>query len=126
MSEEEKQVIEEVQYFITNGIDEARPFPIDDWCEILLSIIEKQQKEIKIHKDNFEGLSADITQVLKDLGLSEETIIADEMVVEIKKKFVSKDKIREKLKELKQEGSYFSNGYYDSGAKLILEELLEE
>lgn len=44
----------------------------------------------------------------------------------INKNFVSKDKIREKLKELKQEGSYFSNGYYDSGAKLILEELLEE
>lgn len=39
---------------------------------------------------------------------------------------VSKNKVREKLKELKQEGSYFSNGYYDSGAKLILEELLEE
>ena len=88
MSEEEKQVIEEVQYFITNGIDEARPFPIDDWCEILLSIIEKQQKEIE--------------------------------------NSISKYKIIEKLKELKQEGSYFSNGYYDSGAKLILEELLEE
>lgn len=42
------------------------------------------------------------------------------------KNSISKDKIREKLKELKQEGSYFSNGYYDSGAKLILEELLEE
>lgn len=75
MSEEEKQVIEEVQYFITNGIDEARPFPIDDWCEILLSIIEKQQKEIKIQEDmidemvcelSTEGYLDDVCQMKQD------------------------------------------------------------
>lgn len=103
----------------------------------LLNLIEKQQKEIKIHKDNFEGLSADITQVLKDLGLSEETIIADEMVVEIKKKFVSKDKIIEMKNELNEEfeknnsSGIYGNDYYIESEKYAfveekLNELLEE
>ena len=47
MTEEEKKTIEEVKYFISDGIDEARPFPIDDWCQTLLNLIEKQQKEIE-------------------------------------------------------------------------------
>lgn len=51
MSEEEKKVIEEVKYFITDGIDEARPFPIDDWCQILLNLIENSVSKDKIRKE---------------------------------------------------------------------------
>ena len=75
----------------------------------------EQKSEIEIHKENFEGLSADITQVLKDLDLSEETIIADEMVNEIKKKFVNKEEI---IKEKALHQDYLVNAAVTSNKAL--------
>lgn len=98
--------------------------------KILLNLIEKQQKEIqrlieieKEHKkengelrerinneiENHKVLSLDIAQACVDLGLPEDTIIADELVLEINKKYISKDKIREKIEELKE----FQNKFYE-------------
>lgn len=120
---------------------------IEDYEELNLKNIE-QQKEIeeyktieKIEIDNENRLSEEEvlistmeyyieTNQVMTVPEQENQLIAVKYILNEKNKqiknSVSKDKIREKLKELKQEGSYFSNGYYDSGAKLILEELLEE
>ena len=105
MTDKEKKAIDYLQLCYDLSTIDNKSLPK---LATVLNLIEKQQKEIKIHKDNFEELSKDITQVLKDLGLSEETIIADEMVVEIKKKFVSKDKIRENqmLREFELQQEY--------------------
>ena len=55
---------------------------------------EKLNNEI----ENYKVLSLDIAQACVDLGLPEDTIIADELVLEINKRYISKDKIR-KLQE---------------------------
>ena len=124
MSEEERQQIERVKEFVNYFYSRNINYDKVDIQEIydiegVLQIIEKQQKEIEIHKTNFETLSADITQVLKDLGISEETIIADEMVIEIKKKFDSKDKIREylekRINDVKKAYDDLTEPYYIEG-----------
>ena len=81
--------------------------------------LSKEKREIA--EENHKVLSLDIAQACKDLGLPEDTIIADELVLEIKKKFISKDKIKEKIEEL-------SKTLSDTNVITIsvLQELLEE
>lgn len=136
MNEEEEKIIRQVKIMLDN----VTPFDMSpsryNALETMVNLIEKQQKGIEIHKENFKSLSEDITQVLKELGLSEETIIADEMVIEIKKRFVSKDKIKDKIKELEEELDEFektdNSGRFkreksrDYDKVEVLQELLEE
>lgn len=67
----------------------------------LLDLYQKEKEKREIAEENHKVLSLDIAQACKDLGLYEDTIIADELVVEINKKFISKDKIRELLEKYK-------------------------
>lgn len=125
MSEEEKKAIEELsnwrKYIIKNRDKVNRANDIEFYLRTVLNLITKQQEEIEIHKDNYKVLSADITQVFKDLGLSEETIIADEMVIEIKKKFISKDKIREINKEIQEKYNKSVNDVYQNPTEALIE-----
>lgn len=67
----------------------------------LLSDYKRVLKENEIIKGNYDTLSKDIQQVTKELGLPEDTIIADEMVQMIKQKFIPKSKVKDKIEELK-------------------------
>ena len=89
--------------------------------EGLLDLYNKEKEKREIAEENHKVLSLDIAQACKDLGLPEDTIIADELVLEIKKKFISKDKIKEKIEEL-------SKTLSDTNVITIsvLQELLEE
>ena len=63
----------------------------------LLDLYNKEKEKREIAEENHKVLSLDLGQALKDLGLPEDTIIADELVLEINKKYISKDKIRKDL-----------------------------
>ena len=90
----------------------------------LLEQLEKEEERRKCFECNFETLQADINSVIKDLGLTEDLIIADEMVQEIKQKYISKDKIKEKIEVLKMEEHY---DYIDNKKEIqVLQELLEK
>lgn len=58
---------------------------------------ERLNNEIENHK----VLSLDIAQACVDLGLPEDTIIADELVLEINKRYVNKEKMKEILNKYK-------------------------
>lgn len=70
---------------------------ICEW-ERILDLYNKEKEKREIAEENHKVLSLDLGQALKELGLYEDTIIADELVLEIKKRYISKDKIREILK----------------------------
>ena len=69
--------------------------------ERIVADYKRVLKENEIIKGNYDTLSKDIQQVIKELGLPEDTIIADEMVQMIKQKFIPKSKVKDKIEELK-------------------------
>ena len=74
---------------------------VKDSLRYILSDYKRVLKENEIIKGNYDTLSKDIQQVTKELGLPEDTIIADEMVQMIKQKFIPKSKVKDKIEELK-------------------------
>lgn len=96
MSEEEKKAIETLEIEGTeNNYLEVR---------ILLNLVEKQQKEIeRLKKDNIQVIYGG-----RRFG-------TEGMVV---KDYISKDKIREKIKEIHNKGTF--------DAEIVLTKLLEE
>lgn len=118
-TEEEKKAIENLNEILThkNDVDIAygynieRPYPIGRekiaQLEIIKNLLEKQQKEIETLKQENEYLNCVCESDAEN--------------------YVPKEAIREKIKEIETETeSYYKNGYYDTGAKMILEELLGE
>lgn len=81
---------------------------------------ERLNNEIENHK----VLSLDIAQACVDLGLPEDTIISDELVLEINKRYVNKEKMKEILNKYK----YTEIGNYKEILNFYreLQELLEE
>ena len=73
----------------------------------LLNLIEKLQKENKKLKN----------QVQRQINSWNN---------DIKANYISKHKIKDKIKELEKKHVYQGNGYYCSGAILVLQELIEE
>ena len=65
----------------------------------LLDLYKKEKEKREIAEENHKVLSLDLGKALKELGLYEDIIIADELVLEINKRFVSKDKIKAKIEE---------------------------
>ena len=78
--------------------------------ERIVADYKRVLKENEIIKGNYDTLSKDIQQVTKELGLPEDTIIADEMVQMIKQKFIPKSKVKDKIEELKEDKD---SKYYD-------------
>ena len=93
----------------------------------ILDLYKKEQEEIENLEENYRALLEDNAQAFKDLGLPEDTIVADELVLEINKRYISKDKIKkeiEELKNMKVKGEVFITSR--NFAIKILENLLEE
>ena len=63
--------------------------------EALLTAYEEEKEKREIAEENHKVLSLDLGKALKELGLYEDTIIADELALEINKRFVSKDRIKQ-------------------------------
>ena len=115
MTEEEKKAIEYLKDYIKSDLNY---FTIDfnNNLRISMNLIEKLQKEnekwkenARIAEENDTTLVLDVNQACKELGISEDTIIADELADKIKEKYILKDKIREKIKELEDWNSEYSN-----------------
>ena len=92
--------IEEVNYnlrMLKYFLEEEGDEDWEKYCETietLLTAYEKEKEKREIAEENHKVLSLDLGKALKELGLYEDTIIADELVLEINKRFVSKDKIK--------------------------------
>lgn len=151
MTKEEKQAIETVkQYkkcFIFETVHEETGERLNDYSnaiDIVLNLIDKQQKEI----ENYKNLIEEVSQIAKELKLEEDGTI-DEILIKIKQqqkeievlreenfdtiymKAVAdfKDKIREKIKEIENiETDKITREEYNriEFAIEILLELLEE
>lgn len=107
MSEEEK-IIKYLEKYLRE-----EPYVINDLYNAIKDLInlyniEKEKREIA--EENHKVLSLDLGQALNDLGLPEDTIIADELVLEINKKYISKDKFKEKIDFLKEVLAFAETG----------------
>lgn len=135
MSEEEKQAIQylhnrrkellEIISRDTEDTFDSAELEEEYNIRIILSLIEKQQKEIeelKNKKDFFVGTYGDLVELAKAEGTFN---------------YISKDKIKEKIKELEEERDKYTIGNinfglmkpdYDNKEEIIevLQELLEE
>lgn len=103
MSEEENEAIEELKE-LAKGTCMPPELYFKD-AQTILSLIDKQEKEIEELKELLQGNLYEKYDYYKQLAGSYQA------------NCISKDKIREKLKEIE-------NGTYD--AKIILKQLLEE
>jgi len=96
--------------------------------ETLLTAYEKEKEKREIAEENHKVLSLDLGKALKELGLYEDTIIADELALEINKRFVSKDKIKAEIEELEKIIEFEKPSYEDTLKYTIevLQSLLEK
>lgn len=92
----------------------------------LLEQLEKEEERRKCSECNFETLQADINSVIKDLGLTEDLIIADEMVQEIKQKYISKDKIKDRQMQREFELQQEYKDFEDDVEWNVYQKLLKE
>ena len=115
MSEEEKKIFNFLKTFVKTEIDYCK-LEKDDVLDIL-NIIKKQQEKIDELKEKEKNL-------LKQLKDSEKELL------EVTQNVVSKDKIREKIKDLEDNMILFTNDKEKFNrykyARSILEKLLEE
>lgn len=112
MIEEEKEAIERLDYFEPDDLVECAMYR--DCVEKIKKLIEKQQKEIEQLKNLYsdEKIRNTIIKKYRDV---------------IEKDYISKDKIKEKIKEL--ESHIWRDGYmtkFDEYAIHYLKELLGE
>lgn len=102
MSEEELVLIG----FLTGSIDILKDNNIQFTEKSRNKLADKIEELLKLYQmeeDNYKVLLEDNVQAFKELGLPEDTIVADELVLEINKRYISKDKIKTKMEELKKE-----------------------
>lgn len=135
--EDAKQYINNIKELLNNGKNDMTEQENIDFYTLqiviqgLLDLYNKEKEKREIAEENYKVLSLDLGQALKELGLYEDTIIADELVLEINKRYISKDKIKGKIEILNTnivnaerfDGDYIGNCRF---AKYILQELLEE
>ena len=98
MTEEEKKAIEivkEIWQFTDYSTDKIALKVVLDLIKKLQKENEKWKENARIAEENDTTLVLDVNQACKELGISEDTIIADELADKIKEKYILKDKIRE-------------------------------
>ena len=88
----------------------------------LLDLYNKEKEKREIAEENHKVLSLDLGQALKELGLYEDTIIADELVLEIKKRYISKDKIKEIFNNYSKSSLMENNTFLEFKKDLLGEE----
>lgn len=115
MSEEEKKAIEIIKKEITKPETTPLEVYVTD-IKMLLHIINNQQKEIEKYKNVIDN--RDFTWKQK----------YEETFEYVKEEFISKDKIREKIKELEEIGQMLTaeQGYWGSPKLLNQMEILKE
>ena len=122
LSEEEKKAIENLKYIIGIGHNTVEQRCLD----IVLNLINKQQKEI-------EELKSQNNEIVKEL--KPRVRIDDTEYIE--RNFISKDKIKEKLNQIYEEYQEILNSnrnlyeknvatFQHNAMRTVLEELLEE
>ena len=129
MTEEEKKAIE----YLKNRLEilhNNTQWATENSIKVILNLIDKQQKEIEELKENYDELfkkyemkkvlfvrkDHNTKELLSELYIRKDTLNDD---------YISKDKIKEKIKELEENYSEFSE--YPIGKSIeILRELLEE
>ena len=100
--------------YISHAYDYGDVYSRDD-----LEAIDTVLKALEISQINYDTLCQEIAQVTKDLGLPEDIIIADEMAEFIKEKYISKEKVREKIKELEE----YKNNFWTTGEHDVAEDM---
>lgn len=102
LSETEKKVVENLKNEYKKMIDnENILFPLYKWqTKIVIELIDKLQKENEELKENKELKNEVAEKELIIIGMKEDRRIAVEEVQE--QYFISKDKIRNKIKELEE------------------------
>ena len=113
----EEEIIEIVKKEIVNTYAERKAKALQG----LLDLYNKEKEKREIAEENHKVLSLDLGKALKELGLYEDTIIADELVLEINKRYISKDKIREIFDNYSQSSLMENNTFLE-----FKKELLEE
>lgn len=88
--------------------------------------LDKEKEKREIAEENHKTLSLDLGQALKNLGLPEDTIIADELVLEINKKYVSRDKIKQFIEENTKYISFGEQDTYLQGQRDENDELMDK
>ena len=88
----------------------------------LIKELEQEKEKREIAEENEKVLSLDLGDALKELGLPEDTIIADELVLEINNRYISKDKIKAKIEELQCDEDNYENYAIRRAYKELLEE----
>lgn len=84
--------------------------------------VVKMKSELEIAKTNLEILQSDISLVYEELGFPEDTILADEFVPMLKEKYISKEKIREKIEEYREKRNRLNNGEFWSDVANVKED----
>lgn len=117
MSEEEKEAIEIIKKEITKPETTPLEVYVTD-IKMLLHIIDKQQKEIEELKDNLEKFEVSYALCVNDRDSKAEMI----------KNSISKNIIRNKIKELEEIGQMLTaeQGYWGSPKLLNQMEILKE
>ena len=141
MSEEEKKAIVQLQHF-GNMTEywkqkEYTSNEIDNYIKVVLNLIDRQQKEIEEKRTTINKMAKDISIQLKELEKlknekviniienQQKEIIQRDMLLDMyQNNYISKDKIKEKIKELSKTQAY-KVGLEEYTIK-ILNELLEE
>lgn len=134
MSEEEKKAIEYMKEFQKDLYGASSKNLMASYLDTIFNLIDKQQKEIEelkfdigICDKDLDSLNERIYQLKQDnkkLVLGKFREVADKNEY-IKSEYISKDKIREKIKELKTKIIGSNTGIYSAQID-ILEKLLEE
>lgn len=102
MSEEEKKALETLKEVASDDFDTLGDDISPKMAQNILNIINNQQKEIKELKHNRDEYEEEYIKLLNARYYN----------------YISKDKIREKLKEIDGKGTF--------DAKIVLEHLLKE
>ena len=108
MSEEEKKAIE----YLKNRLEilhNNTQWATENNIKVVLNLIEKQQKEIEELKEKNASLQKEI-KLMKSININDN--------------YISKDKVKNKIKEL--ENLYKDKYFHIDYVKEILEKLLEE
>jgi hypothetical protein len=159
MSEEEKQAMKELKHYgnITSYYKEREytDIQIEKYINIVLNLIDKQQKEIEKLKDKIRMYEKNYVFAMDYINLAEEHDKALKVIDKQQKEieclkhlkgfiridnnhkmellkltdYISKDRIREKIEELKSIGKYkldHKDLYLEQESIDLLEELLGE
>lgn len=122
MSEEEKRAIETLEEVASDDFDTLGDDISPKMAQNILNVINKQQKEIAEKTTIIMAGAEKVKQLEKEIKEMREEL---QMYVDVQNNdihnYISKDKIREKIKELEEKSDYWNCDEIQ-----VLQELLED